>query len=657
MKTEKRTITAHPQLIFDVLTRQAGTISKAILEGIMNSADASATRCDITITEKEVVISDNGTGITDTASIQSFFETLGTPHSESEQKKYGTFRMGRGQMFSFGVNVWRTSEFMMEVDIKNKGLDYNLNSGMAHVDGCKIVIALYTPLYPSDVAEVSREVAKMAKYCPLDILVNGKIVSVDPETERWDEVTKEAYIRMNSSSGLVLYNLGVFVREYGNWQYGCGGVIVSKLQLNVNFARNDVMVNDCKVWKKIKKTVNQKATEKNKNKPILDDGERQRLAHQIISGEVGGTFAADAKVFTDVTGKHISAFQINKCFFANNISHAPKGDRRGDKLMQSKTIMVLATETLERFDTNLSGLISIIKSSCGQNHYNPTIVDYVAATKSMNEYHVILDKAQWTARESMFLDIFSSQSHIIEDVCNQSVYSSYKTRRVVIGSSPSASAWTDGYSYIAFSREYIKSLAISVEGLVDFFSVGLHEYCHSDNDASSHVHGLDFYQKYHDAISCVGKSVNRAVSSLEQTMRRHNVFVTKQALKVHGISSQVKQMVEKCPELTGGVENNPEKISAQVKQVVRIAKQVVDSGRTKNPYNVKSSYGILFLLGSIDFIDKEVLLKACSEATGKSLPVLAMSLQVLSNPSHRSNNNRSMIEKNKSGLIMLVSLI
>lgn len=657
MKTEQRTITAHPQLIFDVLTRQAGTISKAILEGIMNSADAFSTRCDVTITEKEVIISDDGTGITNIENIKGFFETLGTPHSESEQKKYGTFRMGRGQLFSFGVNVWRTSEFMMDVDIKNKGLDYELNSGMEHVDGCRVAIALYKPLYPSDIAEVSREVAKMAKYCPINIVVNGKTISVDPETEKWDVITDEAYIRMNSSTGLVLYNLGIFVREYGNWQYGCGGVIVSKRQLNVNFARNDVMVNDCKVWKKIKKVVDQTATEKNRNKPILDDGERQRLAHQIISGEVGGKFASEAKVFTDVTGKHISAIQINRSSFSNNISHAPKGDRRGDKLMQSKIMMVLATETLERFDTTLTGVVSIIRNNCGQSYYNPTIVDYVTATKSMNEYHVILDENQWTVREKMFVDIFSSQSHIIKYTCSQDIYSDSQVRRVVIGSSPSASAWTDGYSYIAFSREYIKSLAVSVGGLIDLFSIGLHEYCHSDDDASSHIHGLEFYQKYHDSRNCIGRAVNMAMSQLERTMARYDLVMTKQALRAQDVNVKVKRMAEKHPKMIGELENESEKISAQVKQVVRVAKEIIATGEVANPYNSKSSYGVLFLLGSVDFIEKEALLKACSESTGKDVSVLAMSLQVLSNPSHRSNHNRSMVKKNESGLIKLVSLV
>ena len=40
MLTETRTLNAHNKLLFDVIRRQAGTLSKAILEGVMNSVDA-----------------------------------------------------------------------------------------------------------------------------------------------------------------------------------------------------------------------------------------------------------------------------------------------------------------------------------------------------------------------------------------------------------------------------------------------------------------------------------------------------------------------------------------------------------------------------------------------------------------------------------------
>jgi hypothetical protein len=47
MSTERRGLRMHPRLLWDVITRQSGTIGKAILEGVMNSIDAGATKCEI----------------------------------------------------------------------------------------------------------------------------------------------------------------------------------------------------------------------------------------------------------------------------------------------------------------------------------------------------------------------------------------------------------------------------------------------------------------------------------------------------------------------------------------------------------------------------------------------------------------------------------
>ena len=125
-KTETRRFKMHPKLLFDVIQRQAGSLAKAVLEGVMNSIDAKATKCRITLTNNELTISDDGTGIRTRKSIEDFFETFGQPHDESEGKVYGTFRMGRGQLFAYGKNRWRTGPFEMKIDIKNKGLDYEL---------------------------------------------------------------------------------------------------------------------------------------------------------------------------------------------------------------------------------------------------------------------------------------------------------------------------------------------------------------------------------------------------------------------------------------------------------------------------------------------------------------------------------------------------
>ena len=112
---EKRSLKMHNKLLMDVIKKQSGTIDKSILEGTMNAVEAGATKVDISFIEEDgkalLSIEDDGEGISSIQEVEEHFQTFGTPHKESEHKTWAQFRMGRGQLFSFGINTWRTSTF------------------------------------------------------------------------------------------------------------------------------------------------------------------------------------------------------------------------------------------------------------------------------------------------------------------------------------------------------------------------------------------------------------------------------------------------------------------------------------------------------------------------------------------------------------------
>ena len=60
--TERRSFSMHPRLLYDVIRRQAGSLGKAVLEAVMNAADARATRVEVTIEPDRVLIMDDGQG-------------------------------------------------------------------------------------------------------------------------------------------------------------------------------------------------------------------------------------------------------------------------------------------------------------------------------------------------------------------------------------------------------------------------------------------------------------------------------------------------------------------------------------------------------------------------------------------------------------------
>ena len=138
LESEVRRFQIDPHAIMSLIKAQAGSIEKAMLEAVANSMDAGATRIDVTLDAKRIVIKDNGSGLGSKEDIYKFFEVFGFDHSQLG-RTVGRFGVGRGQLFCFGVNTWRTNTFQMAIDIKNKGMDYDLATGLKKVEGMTTV--------------------------------------------------------------------------------------------------------------------------------------------------------------------------------------------------------------------------------------------------------------------------------------------------------------------------------------------------------------------------------------------------------------------------------------------------------------------------------------------------------------------------------------
>ena len=84
----------HPKLLHDVILRQAGTLSKAGLEGVMNSVDAGGSFCKLTCDGKTLIVEDDGRGFRNKQEIYDWFEVFGQPHEESEGQVIRTLPHG-----------------------------------------------------------------------------------------------------------------------------------------------------------------------------------------------------------------------------------------------------------------------------------------------------------------------------------------------------------------------------------------------------------------------------------------------------------------------------------------------------------------------------------------------------------------------------------
>jgi hypothetical protein len=496
----------------------------------MNSVDAGATRCEITLDAAQLAIADDGRGFADRGEVERFFEVFGQPHDDAEkaQKTYGTFRMGRGQLFAYGKNRWGSGPLRMDVDIQGAGLGYTLREAATPVPGCVILVDLYAPLLPSELAETERTIRRWVKWAPIAVTWGGARISQDPARAKWDHTTDDAFVRLTDSGSLAVYNLGVQVCDLGNYRYGCGGEVVSRRQLAVNFARNDIQ-STCPVWKRIVPLVNRMATAANTRKPALNDGERQRLADQLRQGELTWDQGRKLKLITAVTGRHHPLQDLNR---HEGVAACPKGNLIGDKLHQMGQVFILADETLERFgfprtDDGVAELVAWLATLTPANtHWWPKAVDFAAVAGSFNEAHYLLDAKDLTATEEVWLQVADRMQSALLGPAG------WRLRRVLrVGRSDTADGWTDGARYIVLNRAFLAERTLTVAGLVDLGHLVLHELCHTGPDTAEHVHGPEFHARYHDDSRRLGRAVAAAFTLVPSFLDKAGKRLTRKQLR------------------------------------------------------------------------------------------------------------------------------
>jgi hypothetical protein len=531
----------HKALLWSVIERQAGTVSKSLLEAAMNAVDANSTFCNITVTNKSFTIMDDGKGFKDESEIENFFETFGYPHQEGDAK-YGQFRMGRGQMFAFGRNVWRTGQFRMTVDMKpeknagtNHDLGYDLETLEESVKGCSIAVDLYEALLPSELDKTIREVKKFLRYVNIPVKLNGELISIDPAKEKWDEETSDAYVRRKTSGNLEVYNLGVLVKDSPSYYNGVAGVVVSKKQLKVNFARNDIQ-SDCPVWKRVNKRLQDQTLARAKKSAPLTESERGFYAQQLASGEVDFSTLKDTRVLTDVTNSH---HPLKKLRNVTSFSVANVGDRVAEMAHTRKMAFVLSTECIERFGVSTPSEFHTLLKKLGQKDGSwRWIADRLVAIpraefdKTISSHHEPLkdselDKAELLALrairegakalydEGVYSDRWKEK--IGETFCDGPSRRPRNARKITAGVSDTANGWTNGTSDIWINRKILKKMKDGLAGYMQVSALLLHEYIHREASTGTHDHGIEYYETFHE-YSMRTKVLQKASAAMMKSM-------------------------------------------------------------------------------------------------------------------------------------------
>ena len=570
----ERKFKMHEKLLVDVIKKQSGSLEKAVMEGVMNSIEAGCSSLDVTITPTMLVIEDDGKGFVDEREIEMFFETFGQPHDESEGKIWAQFRMGRGQLFAFGENTWRTGQFRMHVDIETKYLNYDLEKGLAHAKGCSVTVKLYDTLSKKEQIQIEQAIEKFVKYVSVPVKLNGLQISKNPEHETWDSETDEnAYIKLNSSySGIELYNLGVYVDRIPMNKFGVSGTIVSKKRLDVNFARNEVS-HKCPVWREISKKVDQaERVTKIKRSNVLSRGERSAMIQALLAHELKAEEIKRLRLFTDVSGHSWSLETISQAKFMN-WSKSKANCPIGDRLIQSGHTLVLDEDACQEFvGLDCPSLLAIVSRMAWYKGLarDCTYVDIKEASKGINADCYLLNADAMKEREMI--------SQLVLEEINDELYDyhlccqGYSKRVMRIGKSDTTDGWTDGRQYIAVNANFVNKTQLwkdgrpSITWINDAVLLLIHEYCHNENSYGA-PHGVEFYKEFHDLSSRITGMVTSSVYG-SLTPLRYDTIKNKAKNKIKAAKKAKANLLKRKRKAKPDVAKTPKKKVAKPKTEV-----------------------------------------------------------------------------------------
>lgn len=534
--TERRQMKMHPRLLWDVIHRQAGTLGKAILEGVMNSVDAGASYCELTLDRESFSISDDGKGFASDQEIEQYFETFGYPHEEGDAT-YGRFRMGRGQIMSFGSSHWETNNYRMDVDFRpqkdEKGddfaLGYNFSKVSDKVKGCSVRVNLYDKLTPSQLDNIRREIMDYVKYVGIPVSLKmqqgdqlvEKVISTPPSDVEWDEETDDGFIKYKASGTLDVYNQGVLVTRLHSSLHGVSGVVVSKTPLDVNFARNNVQ-SSCAVWKRLTKHLAAKNKESVKRSPVLSDHQRAYLATSLANNEITMEELDDARIVTDVTNSH-HKFSVFHTLAKQGrpIVIASRGNRVAEMAHTRKVAFAISDACAEHFGASTEAeLVDVIQQIYKKNRFGPPKLRTMGIddlNEMISSTHEPIEDKELNKAELLALRVIREGNKVlhfggryydyrngtnvfdVEADPHKSPYSDRDNKRKIsVGSSDTALAWTDGTSVIFIERRQLKRVKEGYKGMLALSNLLLHEYLHNGPSTGTHDHGVEFYERFHD---------------------------------------------------------------------------------------------------------------------------------------------------------------
>lgn len=489
--------TMHPNILYDIIDRQAGTLEKAVLEATMNAAEAGSPRFDIdfTVDPNRIVMTDSGVGIKTKTELEEHFKQFGTPHEAGENKKWAQFRMGRGQCFAMGRNKWLTCGWILTTDIRtdkaaNRRPRFVLNKSTQEFKGCRIEIDLYDDKFHGTVESLKALVKKQVQFVDMSVYFNGEQINTPPADLKWTMEDDDAYYLFGPGHNLIIYNMGVRYQDIPASDAGAVGVIVSKAQLKVNFARNEVL-SDCAIMQRINQVIRANRIKKTRKvQRRLSRDERIAALNDLRDGYQSFNDLKTVGLFYTTNDRSLTFRDVMNIRMPWTFGES--GDVVCDRLIQAGQAICIDRSCMDElsYTGEHRDFFQWLTRSCDsppdwskiRNLYQSS----VELKQGYNENMTMLPDNLLTKKEKRLLRVLNG-------------FDCWDGRTICIGIGPAYNGWTDGSSYIAIERNFVNYCYLgSFVGAADLFGLLIHELAHTEKTYRTHIHGEEFYRAFHD---------------------------------------------------------------------------------------------------------------------------------------------------------------
>lgn len=453
----KRQFRMSQKLLWNTVTRQAGTVEKAWLEIVQNAIDAGATRVEFQIAVDKFYAKDNGKGMTK-KEILTYFEEFG--NSSKTADDLGEFGVGRGQIFAQGKTEWTTQNHKMSVDVKHKGLNYNLKQLDKILEGTDIKVTTYNKIKFMD-KKIER-FKDMIKFVEINVHVNGQLIceSYSPTLE-----IPEGKIILTNGDTIIVYNRGIYVKDDS---IGSGAIIISSKNLKVNFARNDIM-DDCPVYSVLLEKTKQLIGNILNEKHSLSSDDRKTIINLMREDRIWIDNFKDKKVIPTANNNFMSIREVGN---SKAIYFSDGKNQYEDDLLIEKGYTILKP-------------IPIIKGILNEAIGLTNVGDYLGLVQSFR--YVVQQEVNPNELSEQELAYWNKIMQL-----NNSIKGVLK-REIVIAKNMVASASTNGTNRITINYSNIRDFN---NGYMVYLL--LHEYSHQNNTENTDEHGYEFYEKFYE---------------------------------------------------------------------------------------------------------------------------------------------------------------